>query len=107
MFKLTATETPSSTSSGIRLNSYGWREHWLTSRQNQSNDGRIASGQDNSSGGTLSHFGENSSSLSSLGWTFLPVLIYAAICFAIFFTFRRKYPRVYAPRTLPSLRKPE
>ncbi len=79
-------------------------------QQNQSDDPRIGSGRDNSTGGTLSHVsssGSNSASLSSLGSTFVPVLIYSAVCLTIFFTLRRKCPRVYAPKTLPGIRLPE
>jgi len=45
--------------------------------------------------------------LAALGSTLIPVVVYAAICFIIFFVFRRKCHRVYAPRTIPSLRSPE
>ncbi|CAK7266604.1 hypothetical protein SEPCBS119000_002114 [Sporothrix epigloea] len=75
---------------------------------NQSNDPRIGSGRDNSTGGTLSHItssGTNSSSAASLGSTFVPVLIYSGVCLAIFVIFRRKCQRVYAPRTLSSIRR--
>jgi hypothetical protein len=80
---------------------------------NESDDGRIGSGRnDSDGGGTLVNFnpageGKKSESLSSLGSTFIPVVIYSAICFLIFFVFRRKCRRVYAARTLPSLRGPE
>ncbi|KAK0717541.1 hypothetical protein B0T26DRAFT_299036 [Lasiosphaeria miniovina] len=81
---------------------------------NQSDDPRIGSTRDNSTSGTASTLaktatqsGTNSASLTSLGSTFVPVIIYSAICLAIFFTFRRKCPRVYAPRTLQTLRGPE
>ncbi|CAK7567574.1 MAG: hypothetical protein SEPTF4163_005540 [Sporothrix epigloea] len=75
---------------------------------NQSNDPRIGSGRDNSTGGTLSHVtssGTNSSSAASLGSTFVPVLVYSGVCLAIFVIFRRKCQRVYAPRTLSSIRR--
>ncbi|KAK4661123.1 uncharacterized protein QC763_705000 [Podospora pseudopauciseta] len=81
----------------------------------ENDDPRIGAGRnDTDGGGTLT--GQligagsdeaQSASLKSLGSTFAPVLIYSAICFAIFFVFRRKCPRVYAPRTIPSLRSPE
>ena len=69
---------------------------------NQSSDPRIGSGRDNSTGGTLSHLdaGSNSASASSLGVTFVPVVIYSAVCLAIFLVLRRKCSRVYAPRTI-------
>lgn len=80
----------------------------LNGKQDQSDDGRIGSSRDGSTGGTIVNLGTtNSSSLKSLGSTFIPVLVYSAICFAIFLIFRRKYRRVYAPRTIPSLRTPE
>ncbi|EGO58484.1 hypothetical protein NEUTE1DRAFT_82913 [Neurospora tetrasperma FGSC 2508] len=77
---------------------------------NESDDPRIGSGRDGASGGTLSHSsGDNkdSASLSALGSTFVPVLVYAAICLLIFFTFRRISTRTYAPRTIAQLREPE
>ncbi|KAH6838593.1 hypothetical protein B0I37DRAFT_387301 [Chaetomium sp. MPI-CAGE-AT-0009] len=80
---------------------------------NDSEDPRIGSGRnDSAGGGTLVNFnpagdGKKSESLASLGSTFIPVVIYSAICFLIFFVFRRKCRRVYAARTLPSLRSPE
>lgn len=76
--------------------------------QNQSEDPRIGSGRDNSTGGTLSHVtssGTDSSSAASLGSTFVPVLVYSGVCLLIFFVFRRKCQRVYAPRTLASIRR--
>ncbi|CAK7210260.1 hypothetical protein SCUCBS95973_000718 [Sporothrix curviconia] len=75
---------------------------------NQSNDPRIGSGRDNSTGGTISHVtssGTTSSSAASLGSTFVPVLVYAGVCLVIFVVFRRKCQRVYAPRTLASIRR--
>ncbi|KAL2161823.1 hypothetical protein VTH06DRAFT_7607 [Thermothelomyces fergusii] len=80
---------------------------------NESDDGRIGSGRDDSKGGgTLVNFNpvegdKDSASLEALGSTFIPVLIYTAVCFLIFFTFRRKCRRVYAPRAIPSMRMPE
>ncbi|KAL2145282.1 hypothetical protein VTI28DRAFT_7650 [Corynascus sepedonium] len=81
---------------------------------NESDDGRIGSGRDDSGGGgTLVNFNpvegddKDSASLSALGSTFIPVLVYSAVCFIVFFIFRRKCRRVYAPRTVPSLRAPE
>ncbi|KAL2177480.1 uncharacterized protein P884DRAFT_243614 [Thermothelomyces heterothallicus CBS 202.75] len=80
---------------------------------NESEDGRIGSGRDDSDGGgTLINFNpveddKKSASLSALASTFIPVLVYSAVCFLVFFVFRRKCRRVYAPRTVPSLRMPE
>ncbi|KIH93215.1 hypothetical protein SPBR_02207 [Sporothrix brasiliensis 5110] len=80
----------------------------LEKRLNQSQDPRIGSGRDNSTGGTLSHVtssGTDSSSAASLGSTFIPVLVYSGVCLVIFFVFRRKCQRVYAPRTISSIRR--
>ncbi|KAK4234225.1 hypothetical protein C8A03DRAFT_38019 [Achaetomium macrosporum] len=71
---------------------------------NQSDDSRIGSSRnDSSGGGTLSTLNPS----GNLGFTFIPVVIYSAVCFVIFFVFRRRCRRVYAPRTLPCLRTPE
>ncbi|KAK3681642.1 hypothetical protein B0T22DRAFT_299665 [Podospora appendiculata] len=77
---------------------------------NESNDPRIGSGRDGQGGGSLSHAtssGTNSASLGSLGSTFVPVLLFSVVCLFIFVFFRRKCPRVYAPRCNPVLRAPE
>lgn len=64
--------------------------------------------QDSSGGGTLSAASNNkTSSLSKLGATFIPVVVYLALCLVIFVVLRRRCSRVYAPRTMPSLRAPE
>lgn len=85
-------------------------------RQNIStpdDDSRVGSARDGSSGGTLSHTSLTDksdvvpSSLSALGSTFLPIAIYSAVCLIIFVVLRRKCHRVYAPRTLSTLRQPE
>ncbi|KAK0712078.1 hypothetical protein B0H67DRAFT_586939 [Lasiosphaeris hirsuta] len=89
--------------------------HVLNRRFNESDDPRIGSGRDNSTGGTLSHTGDilpidgenDSSSLASLGSTFYPVLIYSTICLTVFVVLRRKCSRVYAPRSLSALRGTE
>jgi hypothetical protein len=68
----------------------------------------VGSARDGSEGGgTLSTVNATSSSLESLGLTFAPVAIFSAICLIFFLIFRRKCRRVYAPRTIPSLRAPE
>ncbi|CAG8975321.1 hypothetical protein HYALB_00005651 [Hymenoscyphus albidus] len=41
----------------------------------------------------------NSASFFALFMTFVPVAVYAVVCIVIFFVLRRKYPRVYSPRT--------
>ncbi|KAK4225618.1 hypothetical protein QBC38DRAFT_501090 [Podospora fimiseda] len=82
----------------------------------QTEDGRIGSTRnDSNSTGTLGTTGNlinvnpdaEAGSLGSLATTFVPILIFSAICFGIFLTFRRHCPRVYAPRTIPLLRTPE
>ncbi|KAK4182390.1 hypothetical protein QBC35DRAFT_173186 [Podospora australis] len=78
---------------------------------NQDDDPRIGQSRDNSTGaGTLSAVnagGPKSASLKSLLTTFVPVLIFSAICLLIFLVCRRKHTRVYAPRTIPRLRTPD
>jgi hypothetical protein len=39
--------------------------------------------------------------------TLLPVSIFAIVCFTIFIILRRKFPRVYAPRTILSILDPQ
>ncbi|KAK1828790.1 hypothetical protein QBC39DRAFT_374387 [Podospora conica] len=76
-------------------------------------DSRVGSARDGSSGGTLSHTSLTDtgdvvpSSLNALGSTFLPIAIYSAICLIIFVVLRRKCHRVYAPRSMATLRQPE
>ncbi|KAK3322974.1 hypothetical protein B0H66DRAFT_217936 [Apodospora peruviana] len=79
----------------------------LGKRFDQNDDPRVGSGRDGSTGGTLSHTSSSSNSLSSLGGTFAPVGVFSAVFLLIFFVFRRNNPRVYAPRTIASLRFPE
>lgn len=74
---------------------------------NPNDDGRVGSARDGAEGGTLSAIGSTSSSLESLGLTVAPVAVYSVLCFVVFLAFRRKCPRVYGPRTFPSLRTPE
>ncbi|KAL7921804.1 hypothetical protein ACQKWADRAFT_294494 [Trichoderma austrokoningii] len=72
------------------------------------NDTRVGSGRDGSSGGTLSTAnGNKTASLSKLGATFAPVAIYLSICLVCFIFLRPRFRRVYAPKTIPSLRYPE
>ncbi|PQE28208.1 hypothetical protein CJF30_00010913 [Rutstroemia sp. NJR-2017a BBW] len=68
------------------------------------NDPRVGSSRENSTSSTLSAAatGSNSSSFSSLYSTLIPVAVYAAVCLISFLILRKKYPRVYAPRTLLS-----
>ncbi|KAF7559027.1 hypothetical protein G7046_g5119 [Stylonectria norvegica] len=71
-------------------------------------DPRVGSGRDGSdSGGTLSTTsGNKSSSLVKLAATFIPVAIYSVVCICIFIFLRPRCRRVYAPRTMASLRSP-
>lgn len=74
----------------------------------QPNDTRVGSGRDGSNGGTLSTAnGNKTASLSKLGATFAPVAIYLSICLLLFIFLRPRFKRVYAPKTIPSLRYPE
>ncbi|GFP54268.1 uncharacterized protein RSN1 [Trichoderma asperellum] len=72
------------------------------------NDTRVGSGRDGSSGGTLSTAnGNKTASLSKLGATFAPIAIYLSLCLLSFILLRPRCKRVYAPKTIPSLRYPE
>ncbi|OIW22745.1 DUF221 domain-containing protein [Coniochaeta ligniaria NRRL 30616] len=75
---------------------------------NQSDDPRVGSGRNGSDGGTLSHLssGSDSASLSSLGGTFVPVVVYSAVCLILFLFLRTRCPRVYAARTIPGILLP-
>ncbi|KAL7792150.1 hypothetical protein V8C37DRAFT_410116 [Trichoderma ceciliae] len=71
-------------------------------------DPRVGSGRDGSNGGTLSTTNANkTASLSKLGATFAPVAIYLSVCLVCFILSRPRCKRVYAPKTIPSLRYPE
>ncbi|KAM3081742.1 hypothetical protein ACMFMG_005188 [Clarireedia jacksonii] len=67
-------------------------------------DPRIGSSRENSTSSSLfpAATGSNSSSFSSLYSTLIPVTVYAVVCLILFLIFRKKYPRVYAPRTFLS-----
>ncbi|KAJ4380417.1 hypothetical protein N0V85_008741 [Neurospora sp. IMI 360204] len=59
----------------------GWNGNSVKLTINESDDSRVGSARDGSSGGTLSHSGGNNNdpaSLNALGSTFVPVLVYAA-----------------------------
>ncbi|TEY42312.1 hypothetical protein BOTCAL_0395g00060 [Botryotinia calthae] len=75
---------------------------------NQSSDPRIGSSRDNSTSPTLAvaGSGSNSSSFSALFSTLIPVGVFAIVCTISFLVLRRKYPRVYAPRTFLSSLEP-
>ncbi|KAK8910066.1 hypothetical protein QC760_001042 [Botrytis cinerea] len=75
---------------------------------NQSSDPRVGSSRDNSTSSTLAAAasGSNSSSFSSLFSTLIPVGVFAVVCTVSFLVLRRKYPRVYAPRTFLSSLEP-
>ncbi|TFB05529.1 Uncharacterized protein CCMA1212_003172 [Trichoderma ghanense] len=71
-------------------------------------DNRTGSARDGSEGGTLStSSGNKTASLSKLGATFAPVAIYLGLCLTCFVLLRNRSKRVYAPKTIPSLRYPE
>jgi len=65
------------------------------------NDPRVGSARDNSTSPRLSRLasGSNSSSISDLLATLVPVLVVSAVCIVIFIFLRRKCPRVYSPRS--------
>ncbi|KAF7551922.1 hypothetical protein G7Z17_g4661 [Cylindrodendrum hubeiense] len=72
-----------------------------------SDDPRTGSARDGSDGGTLSTSSSSkSSSLASLGATFIPVAVYAAVCLLLFTFLRPKARRVYSPRANAGLRSP-
>ncbi|KAG4026152.1 hypothetical protein MFRU_044g00230 [Monilinia fructicola] len=75
---------------------------------NQSSDPRVGSSRDNSTSSTLTAAaaGSNSSSFSALFSTLIPVGVFAAVCTILFLVLRRKYPRVYSPRTFLSSLEP-
>lgn len=66
------------------------------------NDPRVGSARDNSTSPGLSRIaqGSNSSSTSDLVATLVPVLILFGVCLIIFVIARRKFHRVYAPRSI-------
>lgn len=83
-------------------------QSWLDNLVNQEEDPRVGSGREGSDGGTLSATnGSKGASLEKLGATFIPIVVYVAVCLIIFFIARRRLHRVYAPRTIPELRAPE
>ncbi|GME26533.1 hypothetical protein GTA08_BOTSDO09014 [Neofusicoccum parvum] len=71
---------------------------------NQNDDPRVGSSRDGSSSATVTGIssGSNSASISALFTTLIPVAVYVGVCLAVFLLFRRKCPRVYAPRTFLS-----
>ncbi|KAB8292921.1 hypothetical protein EYC80_007286 [Monilinia laxa] len=75
---------------------------------NQSSDPRVGSSRDNSTSSSLTAAaaGSNSSSFSALFSTLIPVGVFAAVCTILFLVLRRKYPRVYSPRTFLSSLEP-
>ncbi|KAI5459089.1 hypothetical protein BGZ63DRAFT_270870 [Mariannaea sp. PMI_226] len=84
-----------------------WARLDLNDLNNGDDDPRVGSSRNGSSGGTLSTTSSTkSSSAASLGATFIPVLIYAAVCLLLFIYLRPRFPRVYSPRSMPSLRTP-
>ncbi len=82
----------------------------LPLRQNSSNDPRTGSARDNATSTSALRAptqAVNSASLSTLFMTLLPVGVYAVVCLIIFWVLRRKYDRVYAPRTFLSSLEPQ
>ena len=65
-------------------------------------DPRVGSARDNSSSPGLSRIASNtnSSSVSSLLATLIPVGVWTVVCVIVFIVLRRKCHRVYAPRTI-------
>lgn len=84
-------------------------QSWLNNLIEQQDDPRVGSGREGSEDkGTLSATnGSKGASLSKLGATFIPVVVYVAVCIIIFVIARRRLHRVYAPRTISALRAPE
>lgn len=72
-------------------------------------DPRVGSARDNSTSPGLSRVvsGSNTSSVSNLLSTLVPVLIFSAVCLIIFIVLRRKCPRVYSPRSLLKSLEPQ
>ncbi|KAG9240330.1 hypothetical protein BJ878DRAFT_430550 [Calycina marina] len=68
------------------------------------NDPRVGSARDNSTSPSAARISAstNSASFATLFSTLAPVSVYAAVCLLIFLVLRRKWPRVYAPRTFLS-----
>ncbi|KAH7001106.1 hypothetical protein EDB80DRAFT_84815 [Ilyonectria destructans] len=72
-----------------------------------SGDSRTGSARDGSDGGTLSTSSNSkSASLASFGATFIPVVVYAAVCLILFTFLRPRARRVYSPRANSGLRSP-
>ncbi|KAH8594063.1 hypothetical protein B0O99DRAFT_514425, partial [Bisporella sp. PMI_857] len=67
-------------------------------------DPRVGSSRDNETSPSALHLNtaSNSNSVATLFSTLIPVSIYATVCLLIFWVLRRKFPRVYAPRTFLS-----
>ncbi len=74
-----------------------------------SSDPRVGSARDNSTSPGLSRVvsGSNSSSIENLLGTLIPVLVFSAVCVILFVILRRKYPRVYAPRSFLNSLEPQ
>lgn len=81
-----------------------------TRMQNECNDPRVGAGRDNATGGTIVNIakpGTNSSSWSTLGGTFVPVVVFTAVCLLLFLVLRPRCERVYAARSIPGLLLPQ
>ncbi|KAK5212168.1 hypothetical protein LTS13_007962 [Exophiala xenobiotica] len=73
------------------------------------NDPRVGSARDNSTSPKISRLasGTNSSSISDLVATLVPVLVISAVCIIVFVFLRRKCPRVYSPRSFLKSLEPQ
>ncbi|KAN0089694.1 DUF221 domain containing protein [Hyaloscypha variabilis] len=69
---------------------------------NTSNDPRVGSARDNSTSVSplRATQGTNSPSFATFFTTLIPITVYAVVCFTILFVLRRKFVRVYSPRTI-------
>lgn len=81
-----------------------WPRHHVNFWQDVNNDPRVGSARDNATSPSALHIntGTNSASFATLFSTLIPVAVYAAVCILIFWVLRRRWPRVYAPRTFLS-----
>jgi hypothetical protein len=68
----------------------------------QGDDPRVGTGRVDSELGDL----QLKSSFTPILVTIVPVFVYLTACWALFLFLRRKYPRVYAPRTIPGITLP-
>lgn len=80
----------------------------LTDIKQDGNDTRIGQGRDGEQAktglaGASNYSGTtNSGSYQTLGMTIAPIAVYSTVCVSIFWFFRRKFDRVYIPRSFLS-----